>query len=174
MARDADAVAHGFDTFLALEMTGWKFARGTALAQHTDDAARLRRAAIELAGRGQCEVVTLHAGTAPVAAGIVLRHQDRAFFFKLGIDQRFARFSPGVQLTLELTRHLCADPAITMADSTAAPDHAMIDPIWRGRLPIGDLLIPLRRNDPLLPVIQLALRAYNLARTTALRLLRRR
>jgi len=24
----------------------------------------------------------------------------------------------------------------------------MINPIWRGRLAIGDVLIPLRRNDP--------------------------
>ena len=79
---------------------------------------------------------------------MVLRHQDRAFFFKLGVDERFAKFSPGVQLTLDLTRHLCADPAIAMADSTAAPDHPMINPIWRGRLAIGDVLIPLRRHDP--------------------------
>ena len=63
-----------------------------------------------LAETGQCEIVTLRAGATPVAAGIVLRHQDRAFFFKLGIDERFAKFSPGVQLTLDLTRHLCADP----------------------------------------------------------------
>ena len=78
----------------------------------------------------------------------MLRHQDRAFFFKLGIDERFAKYSPGVQLTLDLTRHLCADPAIASADSTASADHPMINPIWRGRFAIGDVLIPLRRNDP--------------------------
>ena len=72
-----------------------------------------------LAEHGQCEIVTLRAGDTPVAAAIVLRHQDRAFYFKLGVDERFAKFSPGVQLTLDLTRHLCADPAIAMADSTA-------------------------------------------------------
>ena len=59
---------------------------------------------------GQCEIVTLRAGDTPVAAAIVLRHQDRAFYFKLGVDERFAKLSPGVQLTLDLTRHLCADP----------------------------------------------------------------
>ncbi len=47
-----------------------------------------------------------------------------------------------------MTRHLCADPAISLVDSTASPGHPMIDPIWRGRLPIGDVVIPLRRNDP--------------------------
>ena len=94
-----------------------------------------------------------------VASGIVARHQDRAFFFKIGIDERFAKFSPGVQLTLELTRHLCDDPAINSADSTAAPGHPMIDPIWRGRFAMGDVLIPFRRNDPIVAAIHAALTA---------------
>ena len=87
----------------------------------------------------------------------MLRHQDRAFYFKLGIDERFAKFSPGVQLTLDLTRHLCADPAIATANSTASADHPMINPIWRGRFAIGDVLIPLRQNDPVVPLIHAAL-----------------
>jgi hypothetical protein len=87
----------------------------------------------------------------------VLRHQARAFFFKLGVDERFAKYSPGVQLTLELTRHFCADPAIASADSTASADHPMINPIWRGRFAIGDVLIPLFRHDPIVPLIAAAL-----------------
>ena len=63
----------------------------------------------------------------------------------------------GVQLTLGLTRHLCADPAIATADSTAGPDHPMINPIWRGRFAIGDVLIPLRKNDPVVGLIYAAL-----------------
>jgi len=69
-----------------------------------------------------------------------------------------------VQLTLELTRHLCADPAIATADSTAGPDHPMINPIWRGRLAIGDVLIPLQRNDPVVALIETALRGRLFAR----------
>jgi hypothetical protein len=53
-----------------------------------------------------------------------------------------------VQLTLDLTRHLCADPFIATADSTANAGHTMIEPIWRGRLRIGDVLLPLYRRDP--------------------------
>jgi len=89
----------------------------------------------------------------------VLRHRDRAFYFKIGVDERFAKFSPGVQLTIELTKYLCGDPAIASADSTASPDHPMINPIWRGRLAIGDALIPLRPNDPVVSLIETALRA---------------
>src|SRR6185437_2032374 len=132
----------------------------------------IRRATKALAESKNCEIVTLRAGDAPVASGIVLRHQSRAFYFKIGVDERFAKYSPGVQLTLDLTRHLCADPAIASADSTASPDHPMINPIWRGRFAIGDVLIPLRADDPVVTVVHAAMTARQTARTLARRAVR--
>lgn len=168
-----DEIGPALETFLQLEASGWKGKRGTALVQHAGDATFIRRAVPALAETAQCEIITLRAGTTPVAAGIVLRHQDRAFFFKLGIDERFARYSPGVQLTLDLTRHLCADPAIASADSTAGADHPMINPIWRGRFAIGDVVVPLRRNDPVVALIHGALVGVNAAHEAARRMVRR-
>ncbi|WFU75864.1 GNAT family N-acetyltransferase [Bradyrhizobium sp. CB2312] len=172
VARKPDEIRRALETFLQLEASGWKGQRGTALVQHAGDATFIRRAVPALAETAQCEIVTLSAGTTPVAAGIVLRHQDRAFFFKLGIDERFAKYSPGVQLTLDLTRHLCADPAIASADSTASADHPMINPIWRGRFAIGDVLIPLRRNDPVVALVHGALAAHGAAYAAARRAVR--
>jgi CelD/BcsL family acetyltransferase involved in cellulose biosynthesis len=169
VARTPDEVARALENFLTLEASGWKAERGTALAQDDGDAAFIRRAVTALAEHRQCEIVTLRAGATPVAAAIVLRHLDRAFYFKLGVDERFAKFSPGVQLTLDVTRHLCADPAIVMVDSMAAPDHPMINPIWRGRLAIGDVLIPLRRNDPIAALIHAAMRLRQCIREPARR-----
>lgn len=169
VARMPAEVEAALDIFLRLEASGWKGRRGTALIQHEGDAAFIHRAAPALARNGQCEIVSLRVGGRAIAAGVVLRHQGRAFFFKLGVDEHFAKYSPGVQLTLALTRHLCSDAAITSADSTAAPDHPMINPIWRGRLGIGDVLLPLGRGDPLVPLIHAAL----VARRTALALARR-
>jgi CelD/BcsL family acetyltransferase involved in cellulose biosynthesis len=167
VARTSEAVAVAIEVFLALEASGWKAKRGTALRQDEGDAGFIRRATRGLAETGQCEIVTLHAGDIPVAAAIVLRHQDRAFYFKLGIDERFAKFSPGVQLTLDLTRHLCADAVLATADSTASADHPMINPIWRGRLKIGDVLIPLRRSDPVVTLIHAAMMARRFIRHLA-------
>jgi len=164
VARKPAEIAAALETFLTLEASGWKAQRGTALRQHEGDAVFVRRAALALAETGQCEIVSLRAGPTPVAAAIVLRHRDRAFYFKLGVDERFAKMSPGVQLTLDLTRHLCADPAIALVDSTASADHPMINPIWRGRLAIGDVLIPLRPNDPTVPLIHAAMRWRRLPR----------
>ena len=169
VARTAEDVGSAVEIFLNLEASGWKAKRGTALMQDDGDAGFVRRAAVALAETGQCEIVTLRAGDTPVAAAVVLRHQDRAFYFKLGVDERFAKLSPGVQLTLDLTRHLCADPAIAMVDSTASADHPMINPIWRGRLAIGDVLIPLRRGDPVVSLIPAALTLRRLVREPARR-----
>ena len=169
VARTPEEIAPAIETFLTLEASGWKARRGTALMQDDGDAGFVRRATVALAETGQCEIVTLRAGDTPVAAAIVLRHQDRAFYFKLGVDERFAKWSPGVQLTLELTRHLCADPAIALADSTASADHPMINPIWRGRLEIGDVLIPLRRSDPVVSLIHAAITLRRLVREAARR-----
>lgn len=172
VARAPAEIAVAIEMFLALEASGWKARRGTALVQHDGDAAFVRRATAALAERGQCEVVSLHAGDTPVAAAIVLRHLGRAFYFKLGIDERFAKLSPGVQLTLDLTRHLCADPAIATVDSTASADHPMVNPIWRGRLAIGDVLIPLRRRDPVVVLIHAAMTLHRLVREPARRAVR--
>jgi hypothetical protein len=169
VARSPKDAAAALETFLALEAGGWKGTRGTALAQNDGDIRFIRRATTALAASNQCEIVTLRTGDTPVAAGIVLRHQDRAFFFKIGVDERFAKYSPGVQLTLDLTRHLCADPGIASADSTASPDHPMINPIWRGRFAIGDVLIPLRSGDPAVAMIRTALTLRKLAREPARR-----
>jgi CelD/BcsL family acetyltransferase involved in cellulose biosynthesis len=177
VARTPEEVTSAIETFLALEASGWKGRRGTALVQDDGDARFVRRATVALAETRQCEIIILRAGDTPVAAGIVLRHQDRAFYFKVGIDERFAKFSPGVQLTLDLTRHLCADPQIASADSTADADHPMINPIWRGRFAIGDVLIPLRPGDPVVALIHAALTVRRLAYASARRvvhLIRRR
>ncbi len=146
---------------MQLEASGWKGKRGTALVQHEGDAAFIRRAVRALAETGQCEIITLRAGATAVAAGIVLRHQHRAFFFKLGIDENLCKIFTGrAARTVELTRHLCAEPDITSADSTASADHPMINPIWRGRLTIGDVLLPLRKNDPVVAIIHAAMAAH--------------
>lgn len=167
VARTAGDVASAVETFLTLEAGGWKGKRGTALVQHEGDAAFIRRATVELAARGQCEIAVLAAGPTPIAAGIILKHDDRAFWFKLGVDERFARLSPGVQLAIELTRYFCTDPSVAFVDLTAPADSPMIDPIWRGRFAIGDLLIPLKAGDPMFPLILTALRTRHRLDSTA-------
>jgi len=157
VAATLDEIIPALEIFLKLEASGWKGKRGTALLQNEGHLAFIRRAVRDMAAAGHCQVISLHADDTPVAAAIVLRHLDRAIYFKLGVDERFARYSPGVLLTLDLTRQMCADPAIASVDSIADANHSMIDPIWRARLAVGDILIPFHSNDPFVPMIRGAL-----------------
>lgn len=150
MASTPAAVAAALEDFLALEARGWKGRRGTALLAHPGDAAFIRRAAVALAAKGCFEIATLACGGVAIASGLVLRQGRRAYFFKLAYDEAEAKASPGVQLTLELTRHYCADAGIDDVDSMADADHPMIDHIWRERIVVGDLLIPTRKAGVLM------------------------
>jgi hypothetical protein len=53
---------------------------------------------------------------------------------------------------------------IALVDSTANADHPMINPIWRGRLAIGDVLVPLRPGDPVVPLVLGALKLRTMIR----------
>src|SRR5947209_6253684 len=72
---------------------------------------------------------------------ITSRSGDAGWFWKIAYDESFARSSPGVQLTLDLTRDLLADTVLAQTDSCATADHPMIDHLWAERLALADLLI---------------------------------
>jgi CelD/BcsL family acetyltransferase involved in cellulose biosynthesis len=169
VARSSADVAAALEHFLRLEAGGWKGTRGTALAGDHGDTAFVRSATTALAADGCCEIITLSVAGSPVAAGIVLRHGSRAYFFKIAYDEELAKTSPGVQLTLELTRHLCADAGVTDVDSTANAYHPMIDKLWRNRLAVATALIPLRSGDQVAGIIEFLIQARERTRRDARR-----
>ncbi|HEY4863033.1 MAG TPA: GNAT family N-acetyltransferase [Xanthobacteraceae bacterium] len=142
IAAAGEETAAALEAFLSLEAAGWKGTTGTALGKKAGDSAFIRSAVPDMAASGAAEMATLSCGDAVVAAGVLLRHFRRAYFFKIAYDESAAKTSPGVQLTLDITRGLCADGAIDDADSTTISGHPMIDHIWRSRLAISDLLLP--------------------------------
>lgn len=172
IARSPEEITPALETFLSLESQGWKGARGTALAQHEGDRRFIRDAAMALAVQGRIEVATLSHGSVPVASGLVLRHLRRAYFFKIAIDEAQARTSPGVQLTLDLTRHFCEGTDIDDVDSTADADHPMIDHVWRGRQPLCDLFAPTRPNNFVTDTLFGVIAGRALARSQGSRLIR--
>ncbi len=148
MQSGTEAVAAGMQAFLAIEDSGWKHRRGTSLRRAPRHLAFFTEAVAALAREGRAEVALLTAGERPVAAGIVLSSGRSAWYFKTAYDESLARYSPGVQLTVAITRALADDPRFDIVDSTAVADHPMIDHIWRERLAIADWLIELRPRDP--------------------------
>ena len=132
------------DAFMKLEEAGWKGKRGTALGAQEGLSKFIKEAVRKLAPQGKFEVATLTRGADIIAAGLIIRHGECAYFFKTAYDERLSKCSPGVQLTLELTKHFCTDETVKSVDSTATADHPMINHIWKGRLALSETLIPLR------------------------------
>jgi CelD/BcsL family acetyltransferase involved in cellulose biosynthesis len=140
-AREPAAVAAALDDFLALEAGGWKGRQGSAAREHSAVRAFMEQAVTNLAADGNARIDRLTHGERILAAAITLRSNGSAWFWKIAYDEAHARFSPGVQISLDLTNALLADDSITRADSCATADHPMIDHLWRERLPLADLLI---------------------------------
>ena len=131
----------GIERFLRLEAKGWKGARGTALAA---DPARLvfaREMLGAFAGRGRLRIHEIALDGSPIAMGVVLRAGPSAFYWKTAFDEGFGEFSPGVQITLALSRDLERESGLTLVDSCALQDHPMIDRIWPGRIELVDLVL---------------------------------
>lgn len=136
-----DAVAAAFDEVMALEARGWKGRRATALAQDGRGRAFGTAVLTALSGRGAVAVDRLLLDGRAVAALVSFRLAGRWWIWKTAYDEDFARFSPGVQLMLAVTRTIAADAGIDSADSLATPDHPMIDALWPGRLAVGTLIL---------------------------------
>ena len=136
--------ASGVEAFLALEERGWKGARGSALAADAARAAFTREMLTRFAARGQLRVESLAFDGEPIAIGLVLRSGARAFYWKTAYDERFAEYSPGLQLTLDVSRRLEREPGLAVIDSCAISGHPMIDRLWRARLELADFALALR------------------------------
>jgi CelD/BcsL family acetyltransferase involved in cellulose biosynthesis len=143
VAREPAAVIAAMADFFALEARGWKGAGGTAAAQSAAVRQFMESAVAALAAHGQARVVRLLHADRTIAAGVLLLGGRGAWFWKIAYDEGAARASPGVQLTLELTDAVLAEPAIAWCDSCATPGHAMIDSIWREPRTMVDQLIGL-------------------------------
>jgi len=99
-----------------------------------------------LAHDGKCWVDSIEIDGTPVTMGIVLFSGEKAFFWKIAYDESLSTYSPGVQLTVELTHRLAAEPGIKLIDSCAIADHPMIDHIWPDRMPVADFMIGVRNG----------------------------
>jgi CelD/BcsL family acetyltransferase involved in cellulose biosynthesis len=146
---DPFAIAAAVADFLALEAGGWKGRAGTAARNHVEIAGFMSAAVSALAAEGKAGITQLALDRRAIAAMITLRSGATAWTWKIAYDERYARFSPGVQILLDVTQALLDDPSIMRADSCATADHPMIDHVWRERLVLADRLLSVERGPSL-------------------------
>lgn len=133
---------------LALEAMGWKGRRGTALRCQPRVVKALHESLQSMHRHGRVRFWLMSLSGKPIAALFALVDRDEATLGKIAYDESLGRFSPGVQIILEATEDFFAEPEVEWADSNAIPDHPMINRIWRGRLPCGDVLLAPEGTGP--------------------------
>lgn len=127
--------------FLAVESSGWKGKRGTAINSDVEAAKGLSAGLAAMHAQGALRFWTMMLDGRPVASLFALVDGGEAVLGKIGYDEAFGKFSPGVLLIIEATHALFAEKGIRLADANAIPGHPMIDRIWRDRIACMDVVL---------------------------------
>ena len=167
---EADQMATGFEAFMALEAAGWKGRQGTALLCSEATVAFAREAVANRAAAGGVRIDAITLDGKPIAMLVSFVAGTTAFTWKIAYDEAYARFSPGVQMMLDVPAMLFADPAVMRVDSCAAADHPMIDHLWPGRMTVGTLVLGPPGGSVLHRIALAAARAEIAARAAVRRL----
>lgn len=138
--RAPDVVREAFEVFLRLEMASWKGANGTALLCKPEDAAFVRRLIGALAEQGNASVTLLQLDGRAIAAQTVLYCGTSAYTWKIGFDEAYAKYSPGMLLIDKLTEHLFSATPVEAIDS-CSPEGSFMNQLWAGRRAMIDLVI---------------------------------
>src|SRR5262245_7337165 len=129
------------EEFLELEAVSWKGMAGRALIQDEADRQYFVEVAREAFRRGQLRMFALRLDGRPISQHCGFVSGSGAFAFKDAFDERYARFSPGVLLILEILRRLHARPEIRWMDSCADPFHPTLDRLLSDRRTIQDVVV---------------------------------
>jgi CelD/BcsL family acetyltransferase involved in cellulose biosynthesis len=131
--------------FMDLEARGWKgrAGTGTAIALHENESTYCRRSWRDGLSRGKLQMAGLFLDARPIAITVNYLAGDGGFHYKIAYDEAFGRYSPGVQLELELIREAHVAPGPRWLDSCAVPDHPMINRLWPERRTMQTTLVSL-------------------------------
>ena len=140
-ARTASEIENAFNMFIALEASGWKGRRGTALARKQSVLDFARTAVTLLAQSGYATIDVLRLGDKPIAALIRFDQGGLSIPWKVAFDEEYAAYSPGKQLMCDETRRWLADPTIERVDPVCEEDNPLMAPLWPDREPYATLLI---------------------------------
>jgi Acetyltransferase (GNAT) domain len=127
------------DEFLALEASGWKGREGSAFASTEPDRRYFIEIVTQAHARGRLALLALRLEGVAIAMKCNFVGRDGAWSFKIGFEEKYAKYSPGVLLELENIRVAfdersgsdSANLSFPWMDSCAKPGHPMIDHLWR-------------------------------------------
>lgn len=131
------------DDFMRLEASGWKGRQGRAIAVRPGHADFFRRLCDSYQREGRLQLLSLESTGRPVAMACNVIAGDAVFCFKVGYDDHFARYSPGLQLELDVLAVFHDDPGVEWLDSCSSETEAVPNRLFPDRRPLDALLVEL-------------------------------
>lgn len=126
------------ESFLRLESSGWKRSSGTAFAAKPQSAAYFRRVCGEAHDQGRLRMHALTVDGHAIAQNCLLAADDGLFAFRIAYDERYARYSPGVLLSVWHSCRLQEGGDAAWIDSCSDPANQMVNRVWPGRIRLLD------------------------------------
>lgn len=146
VARQPEEIRFRMEEFLALEASGWKGRKRSAMVNDRLRAAFAREAITNLAEADAVRIHTLDLDGRAIASMVVFIMAGEAYTWKTAFDETYARFSPGKLLMADLTEWHLDDANIQRTDSCAVPDHPIMSRFWKEREAMGTLVMGLKPN----------------------------
>jgi CelD/BcsL family acetyltransferase involved in cellulose biosynthesis len=143
--RDESHNPAAWERFMELERSGWKGRSDTALAARPQGREFFRELCRGFAADNRLVLLSLGSAQQTVAMVCDLVAGDTACGFKVAYDERFARFSPGIQLQLELVARF-PGTGLRCSDSCCEPGNQTVNRLWPARRRLQS--IALSRKSP--------------------------
>jgi CelD/BcsL family acetyltransferase involved in cellulose biosynthesis len=112
------------DDFMAMEIAGWKGREGGhAFARYPNMAEWFREWHRCLVAGGRATLLSLEAGSHPVAMAYVVRAGDGLFCFRIAFDEAYAKYGPGPMLLSSALTYLRDTTDAAWFDSMTSKDN---------------------------------------------------
>jgi hypothetical protein len=128
------------EEFLKVEASGWKGQEGSALAAGEASRNFFVTAARRAFSRRRLMMLALRVNGRPISMKVSVLARDGAFALKIGYDETYASFSPGMLVELENIRRLHARPGVEWMDSCAVAEN-FINRLWLDRRSVQTILV---------------------------------
>lgn len=128
-----DDVGPWIAEFLRVEASGWKGRAGSALDASSSRRDFFETACREAHRRGQLVMMRLRLDDTTIATKCTFVSGDGSFSFKIGHEDAYREYGPGVLLELENIRAFHEQDTPAWMDSCAVSDNAMVSRLWPDR-----------------------------------------
>lgn len=125
-----DDIEEWLTTLLQLEKQGWKGRAGTAIGCNQQETHYLKLIIPAAFKRQQLMMSMMLLDGQPIAIRCSFVRNGAAFAFKTAFDEKYGKYSPGVQLEFAVTKSVLENPKIDWMDSCSDPEHSLFNRLW--------------------------------------------